>query len=164
MCAHTFLSQSMKLLITTLSSLLISSALSLAQNTCYARLEGDTLRVGNSCIERVFAWNGGALRTLWLTDKASGRTMKSRHDLPDFILAKEAPENARLEVIEVPQGRWAPACLLARVSYNIGKVQIRREYRLYDNVPAIACDTYIKGIWNITPEETPVLDQISLKG
>lgn len=154
----------MKDLITTLFSLLITSASSFAQNTCYARLENDTLRVGNSVIERAFAWNGGALRTLWLTDKASGKTMKSWHELPDFILAKEAPENAHLEVIEVPEGRWSPAFLLSRVSYNIGKVQIHREYRLYDNVPAIACDTYIKGIWDITPEETPVLDQICLKG
>ena len=94
----------MKDLITTLFSLLITSASSFAQNTCYARLENDTLRVGNSVIERAFAWNGGALRTLWLTDKASGRTMKSWHELPDFILAKEAPENAHLEVIEVPEG------------------------------------------------------------
>ena len=130
----------------------------------YARLESDTLRIGNSRIERVFAWNGGALRTLWVTDVAAGRTMRSTHDLPDFILAKETPEDATLEWIEIPAGKWNPSCHVARVSCRIGQVQIRREYRLYDDVPAIACDTYVKGVWDITPQETPVLDQICLKG
>lgn len=131
---------------------------------CYACLEGDTLRIGNTRIERVFAWNGGALRTISLTDKAAGRTMKSRHDLPDFIFAGQAPQNATLEVVEVPAGRWAPSCFIARVSYNIGRVKVRRDYRLYEGVPAIACDTYVKGVWDITMEGKPVLDQICLKG
>ena len=135
-----------------------------AQSSCYATLDSDTLRIGNSRIERVFAWNGGAVRTLWLKDIVSGRTMKSAHDLPDFILAKEAPENARMEVQQVPESKWAPAYMIARVTYNIGKVQVRRDYRLYDGVPAIACDTYLRGIWDITLADNPVLDQICLKG
>ena len=132
--------------------------------TCYAVLEGDTLRIGNSRIERVFAWNGGAVRTLWLTDKAAGRTMRSTHEIPDFVLAKEAPENAALEFIEVPEGRWTPAFHVARITYNIGKVQVQRDYRLYEDVPAIACDTYVKGVWDISLEDRPILDQICLKG
>ncbi len=35
-----------------------------AQSSCYATLEADTLRIGNTRIEQVFAWNDGALRTL----------------------------------------------------------------------------------------------------
>lgn len=133
-------------------------------SSCYVHLDADTLRIGNSRIERAFAWNGGALRTLTLTDIATGRVMRSRHDLPDFMLAKETPENAALEVIEIPAGRWTPEYLIARVSYNIGQVQIRREYRIYDDVPAIACDTYLKGVWDISLEDMPILDQICLKG
>lgn len=135
-----------------------------AQTSCYVRLEADTLRMGNTRIERAFAWNEGALRTLWLRDKAAGRTMTSTHELPDFMLVKEAPEGAELETITNPESPWAPACLIAKVSYHIGQVQVRREYRIYDDVPAIACDTYIKGVWNLTPEENPILDQICLKG
>ena len=133
-------------------------------HSCYARLEGDTLRIGNSRIERVFAWDGGALRTLWVTDVATGFKMPSTHERPDFVLAEEAPEDAVLEVLEVPESRWAPAHFVAQVSYRIGRVQVRREYRLYDDVPAIACDTYLKGVWDITLAENPILDQICLKG
>ena len=149
-----------------LSILVLSAFLTnaFAQSSCYATLEADTLRIGNTRIERVFAWNDGALRTLWLTDKLTGRKMKSEHDLPDFLLSEEAPENASMEVLETPEGKWAPACLVARISYHIGRVEIRRDYRLYDNVPAIACDIYLKGTWNITPARKPVLDQICLKG
>lgn len=100
-----------------------------ATNTCYARLENDTLRMGNSLIERVFAWNGGAVRTLSLTDCGTGETMPSIQDLPDFVLAKEAPENARLEVIQVGESKWAPEHMIARINYNIGKVQVRRDWR-----------------------------------
>lgn len=145
-------------------ALFFAASWAASARNCYAVLESDTLRIGNSRIERVFAWNGGAVRTLWLTDKAAGRTMKSRHDLPDFIFAKEAPQDARLEILEVPEGRWTPAYHVARITYKIGKVAVRREYRLYDDVPAIACDTYLKGVWNINLEDSPVIDQICLKG
>ena len=153
-----------KILTATVIALFAALFPAAAQSSCYATLDSDTLRIGNSRIERVFAWNGGAVRTLWLKDIVSGRTMKSAHDLPDFILAKEAPENARMEVQQVPESKWAPAYMIARVTYNIGKVQVRRDYRLYDGVPAIACDTYLKGVWDITLADNPVLDQICLKG
>jgi hypothetical protein len=149
-----------------LSALLaiIASTNPVLARSAYARLESDTLRIGNSRIERVFAWNGGAIRTLWLTDLATGRTMRSAHDLSDFILAKEAPTDACLDLVDVPEGRWTPACLMARISYTIGEVQVRREYRIYEDIPAIACDTYLKGVWNISLADTPILDQICLKG
>jgi hypothetical protein len=153
-----------QILTTYLAFFALAASASASVPGTYARLEADTLRIGNTRIERAFAWNGGALRTLWLSDKAAGRTMKSRHELPDFILAKEAPEDAKLETITVRESRWAPACLIARVSYHIGQVELRREYRIYEEVPAIACDTYVKGIWDIQPEENPILDQICLKG
>ena len=134
-----------------------------ATTTCYARLEADTLRIGNSRIERVFAWNGGAVRTVELKDCSTGATMESVFDLPDFVLAKESPENAQLEVIQVEASKWAPEHMIARITYNIGKVQVRRDYRLYDNVPAIAVDTYLKGKWDITLAERPIIDQICIK-
>ena len=32
------------------------------------------------------------------------------------------------------------------MSYRLASVEVRREYRIYDGVPAIACDTYVRGI------------------
>ena len=85
-----------------------------ATTTCYARLEADTLRMGNSCIERVFVWNGGAVRTVGLKDCSTGAMMQSVYDLPDFVLAKEAPQNAKLEVIQVAETKWAPDCVISK--------------------------------------------------
>ncbi|MBR6001787.1 MAG: alpha-galactosidase [Bacteroidales bacterium] len=154
----------MKRFLLSASLLFFTASVQIYANSCYARLEGDTLRIGNSRIERVFAWNGGALRTIRLSDLGTGQTMNSTHELPDFILTEEAPENASFEVIEADEGKWTPWHLTARVSYNIGGVQVRREYRIYDDVPAIACDTYLKGVWDVTPAKNPILDQICLKG
>ena len=40
-----------------------------AQKTCYSELKGDTLVIGNECIERKFIWNDGNLVTYSLSDK-----------------------------------------------------------------------------------------------
>ena len=88
--------------------------------------------------------------------------MISTHDTPDFVLTKEKPQNAKFDFINVAESKWVPEHFIARITYNIGKVQVRRDYRLYDNVPAIAVDTYLKGEWDATLEERPILDQISI--
>ena len=147
------------IIITTLCSFKAFSA----TTDCYALLESDTLRIGNTLIERAFAWNEGALKTLWMIDRTTGQLIKSTHDVPDFALAKESPENARLDVIQVARSKWAPEHMIARVSYNIGKVLVRRDYRIYDNVPAIAVDTYVKGEWDLTLVERPIIDQFCIK-
>ena len=89
--------------------------------------------------------------------------MVSTHDTPDFVLTKEKPQNATFDFIKIPESKWAPEHFIARITYNVGKVQVKRDYRLYDNVPAIAVDTYLKGEWDVTLEERPILDQICIK-
>lgn len=44
---------------------------SLAQG--YATMQGDTLRIGNSHIERVFLWNGGELKPSPLLTRTAAR-------------------------------------------------------------------------------------------
>ena len=43
-----------------------------AVKSSYAILNKDTLRIGNSYMERCFLWNHGALKTIALTDKLHG--------------------------------------------------------------------------------------------
>ena len=44
--------------------LLLSLSTSVSKaSECYATLDGDTLRIGNSVVERVLVWNDGALAT-----------------------------------------------------------------------------------------------------
>ena len=56
----------------------------------YASLDGDTLVIGNSLIERKFVWNGGNLMTYSLTDKKTGVTHYSADLRPDFSVVKGA--------------------------------------------------------------------------
>ena len=88
------------------------------EQTCYAKLEKDTLKVGNALIERAFAWNGGALRTLWVKDVKAGITLESSQTAPDFLLIEGKPENARLDVISVPESNWDLPCFTARITYK----------------------------------------------
>ena len=124
------------LLILAFSALTVAA--SAQADSCYATLEKDTLRIGNSLIERVFVWNNGALETFSLTDKSTGHIFRTDALRPDFSLGKVAASEAVFE-------QERTDCLLARVSYRLGPVEVRREYRLYDGVPAIACDTYVRG-------------------
>ena len=160
---NTVLNMLRKIILITFVALMTTMVSLSATSTCYARLEADTLRMGNALIERVFAWNQGAVRTLRLTDRSTGETMPSIQDLPDFVLAEEPPQNAKMEVIQVAESKWTPEHMIARITYNIGNVQVRRDYRLYDNVPAIAVDTYVKGEWDITPAVRQIIDQIYIK-
>ena len=111
----------------------------------YAIQEGDTLRIGNGLIERTFLWNGGALETLSLTDKAHGFTLRSQTPRPDFVLGKQSPSGATLEQEQLPADALHPARLVMRVSYSLGAVDVRREYSIYSGAPAIACDTWLRG-------------------
>ena len=53
---------------------------------CYSILSGDTLRMGNDLIERVYLWNNGHLLTCRVTDKRSGKTFVSDGSRPDFAV------------------------------------------------------------------------------
>lgn len=116
-----------------------------AAQTCYAVQEGDILRLGNALIERSFRWNDGALQTVSLTDKTNGFTLHSEALRADFTLGKFTPSYAVWEQELLPADALHPARLLVRVQYKLGAVDVRREYSLYEGVPAIACDTWLRG-------------------
>lgn len=153
-----------KYILITILAMLAAGTARGQEQTCYATLEKDTLKVGNALIERAFAWNDGALRTLWVKDVKAGITLESSQTAPDFLLIEGKPENARLDVISVPESNWDLACFIARITYNVGQVQVRREYLLNEGVAAIACETYIKGVWDAQAVETPILDQFYFPG
>ena len=112
----------------------------------YASLDGDTLVIGNSLIERKFVWNGGNLMTASLTDKALGTSHEMTRLTPDFFFAGDSGpgEDASFSVTDVPQTEIRPAHKVASVTYSKGSLLVRREYRIYDGCPAIACDTWLR--------------------
>lgn len=56
-----------------------------ARETCYSELKGDTLAIGNECIERKFIWNDGNLITYSLSDKVNRKTTFTVKQAPDFL-------------------------------------------------------------------------------
>ncbi len=135
----------MKLLIP-LYVILFLTAPARAQESCYSRLEGDTLTIGNTLIERRFHWNGGNPATLSLSDKVSGQTWTDRSQSPDFVLPPQGePRDGRFSTRHVAATSIHPAALEAVVEFTAGDLAVRRVYRIYDDAAAIACDTYLKG-------------------
>lgn len=136
----------MKRILQILSALLFCGASALAQEGCYSRLRNDTLTIGNGLIERRFVWNGGNLTTHSLTDKTSGQVWLNRSARPDFsITADDAATDGHCSSERVAQTAIRPACLETTVEFTQGDLRIRRVYRIYDDAPAIACDTYLRG-------------------
>lgn len=116
-----------------------------AGSECYARLDGDTLRMGNDRIERVFLWNDGNLKTVTITDKASGRAWSIPNPVPDFAVNRAEASGGRLDARLVPSDGIRPEHLEATVGFDLGSLSVRRVYRIYDGVAAIAVDTYLRG-------------------
>lgn len=141
----------MKLSLKLLAALLLLSSCTQAplalspSGAPYAIREGDTLRLGNGCIERAFLWNDGALHTLSLTDKLSGRTWITEGEATDFALPGHKFGHGVLDVREIPAELFRPAHLLVSVESHSVSLDLRREYRIYDGVSAISCDSYLRG-------------------
>lgn len=116
-----------------------------AGSECYARLDGDTLRLGNDRIERVALWNNGHIKTARITDKASGRTWTMAALQPDFAVNRAEPSGGSLTTRTVAADGIRPERLEATVSYSLGALKVERVYRIYPGVAAIAVDTYLSG-------------------
>lgn len=172
-------------LIPTILSIVLSAY---SQNNTYSRFHNDTLTIGNKLIERKFQWNKGNLITHSLTDKSSGKCWLNRTKSPDFRISKDeknisSPSYASQEIKETV---IHPAYLETTVSFSLGTLDIKRVYRIYDNSPTIACDTYLKGSTDVildgevanladmknieftedmkSKQVTAILDQIKLDG
>lgn len=131
---------------------------------CYAFLEGDTLRIGNSRIERKALWNNGHIITLSVTDKSSGKTIVSAGKNPDFNVNREKPSGGKLTVRQLPGDGIRPSRMVATASYRLGNLEVERDYRLYDRVPAIATDTRMRGTLDgVSEKETDAADRKNIE-
>ncbi|MBP3482932.1 MAG: alpha-galactosidase [Alistipes sp.] len=114
----------------------------------YAHIEGDSILVlGNDFIERRFEWNGGNLKTLSLADKRTGAMHSVERPVADFVFTRNASkkgEDGKLTVEHTAPTDITPACLRAKVEYKLDGLEIRREFRIYDAAPAIACDNFLR--------------------
>ena len=119
-----------------------------AEHHCYSMLKNDTLIIGNQVVERKFLWNDGQLITHSIVDKKGNHTLFNKGNACDFMInAKEKafPSNAQYQMMWVESNSIHESYLKTIITYAVADVQIRREYRIYEDCPVIACDTYLKG-------------------
>ncbi|RHL01462.1 alpha-galactosidase [Bacteroides xylanisolvens] len=118
-----------------------------AQDTFYGYLKKNTLIMGNNRIERTFLWNNGNLITHTLTDKTNRYSWRNTSRTPDFQLNKELveAEKASVDIVRVAQTTIHPAYLQIEVKFALRQLQVKRVYKVYNDCPAIACNTYLKG-------------------
>lgn len=122
-----------------------------AADTCYSRLENDTLVLGNQCMERKFLWNNGSLRTYSIRNKKTGWTKVVSTLKDDFSVSSNALVTNGSYWTEWCKGTSVtPACLKTIVTFTLGSLEVKRIFRIYDNCPALACDTYLKGKGNFS--------------
>ncbi len=116
-------------------------------NYCSAKIRGNTLILENSRITRTFLWNNGNLITQTLTNKQSGQTWISATQKPDlsFPGQPEAITNTGFSSVVVPETPVKPEHLEVTVTYTMGKLEVKRIFRIYPNCPAFACDLYLRG-------------------
>ncbi len=116
-------------------------------NFCSVRRDGDVLIVENSRISRTFSWNNGNLITQTLTNKQTGKTWTSATAKADlsFPGTTDIAKDAELSTALVPESRVKPEHLEATLSYTLGKLEVKRIFRIYPNCPAIACDLFLRG-------------------
>lgn len=118
-----------------------------SQTSVYSRLHHDTLVIGNNRIERKFLWNRGNPVTCSLTDKSSGQCWLNRARTPDFqlpgLVADASHSSCTTRMVKETSIR--PAYLETTVSFSLGTLKVKRVYRIYDDCPVLACDTYLKG-------------------
>lgn len=112
---------------------------------CFCKFDGDTITIGNNRIERSFEWNGGALKTISITDVLAGKTLTTDGQEPDFSLGESEAEGAVLDTLRCQSNGLIPSRFVIRISYRSGDAEVIREYTLFDDVPAISCETYLRG-------------------
>ncbi len=145
-------------------SISLAATLTATAGDCYSILDGDTLRMGNSRIERVFLWNNGHLITCRVVDKASGRVFASKAAEPDFAINRAAPTDGAMNVAEVKSDGIRPDHMLVTVNYRLGHLDVERTYRLYDSVPAIAVGTRLRGhMSGIDTKEVSAADRSNIE-
>ncbi|MDE7473486.1 MAG: alpha-galactosidase [Muribaculaceae bacterium] len=145
-------------------SLSLATAHVVMAGDCYSILSGDTLRMGNDLIERVYLWNDGHLITCRVTDKQSGKTLMSDGSRPDFAVNRAEPSDGRMTVRNVDSDGIRPAHTVVTITYRLGDLDVERSYRLYDGVPAIAVDTRLRGtLSGVAEKELSAADRSNIE-
>ncbi len=120
---------------------------SISESGCYSIFSGDTLRIGNNCFERAYLWNSGNLVSLYWENKKTREVYHFTDTLPDFTLPKEMHEmgssDIKAEFIKASP-KWN-AHLAVEVYSVLGKLHVKRLFRIFPGTSAFQCTYFLKG-------------------
>ena len=129
-----------------------------------ADLTDGILTLDTGVIRRRFHWRSGWIAALDVTDRNRDWTLTFDDAVDDVALpglnaeSDIKPDDSSFAATRVDNDWIAPPHMAATIDVTIGQLQIRRVFRLYDNCPAIACDTWLRGIpsdaWREAFEQT----------
>ncbi len=129
----------------------------------FCKLDGDSLTIGNSAVERKFTLKDGRLRTVSLCDgngSIFGNETSEECDFQFFGMRPPADQMAweitDVSTETVPGSHFDSAHLLIRIFQNERRSNTRfvREYRIYPNLPVISMQcrvtnaVYPNSFWN----------------
>lgn len=112
---------------------------------CKAFLKNDTLTIRNSKIERKWLWNNGDIIPLSAKNLSSGQSLLFEDNLPALSMSgRNFIESEEINI--APQGEnFHDAAHLAISVISIYKgLKVKRVFKIYPSVAAIAMDIYFK--------------------
>ena len=115
-------------------------------SSCKAVLENDVLTLENSFISRKYKWEKGELTSLSIEDKLSKQIWNLQGKQPDLSLPGIG-QAIKGTVTSQKKDRTpvSPAFLEVSVITIYQDIQLKREFRIYADCAAIACNLYLKG-------------------
>ena len=135
------------------------SSVGISQNleNCRAYLHSDTLTLENEKVFQHFNWNHGNLIRLAFGQQSSKRSTTVSDNRVDS-------ENGKLQISEQKATSVTNPYLKVSVTYPIGKLSVKRIFRIFPKCPAIACELYFRGTTddgnNVKSEVTKLQEEL----
>lgn len=146
------------------SFLFLSLILSLAASAqdvykdCKASFRNDTLTITNSRIERKWAWNGGNVIPVSMTDKTTGRVLLFEDKTPSFnSVGRKFVKASQPIMTSAPAGIHGAAHLAVAYTATYDNMEVKRVFKIYPSLPTVSTETYLK--YNQLVQPVAVVEQ-----
>lgn len=121
-------------------------------DNCKAILQNDTLTIENDIVFQKFLWNKGNLIRLSFGRKSDKQSIIASDNIPVFLQTGYGDDGS-FKVRQVKQNNITPAYLEVEVIANTGSLQVKRVFRVVSGSPAIACNLFFKGSYQLNQSQ-----------
>nr|WP_136250036.1 alpha-galactosidase [Ningiella ruwaisensis] len=136
-------------------------------NGCEVTLADKHLLIANQHFAREYDWNNGQIIGRSITDKHTGERIVLNGTEPDLAFPGEIKRKGTLQYEWVSNDNIVPEHLLITVLSQVDALYIKRQCKLFPDVPSLPCQTSIKGtlsadMINVMDAQTPVISDRSV--